>query len=85
VYHQYTIRVKNREKLIEEFRREGIGFGIYYPRGNHQQPIMQKLGYMARLPVTEKLCKEVISIPVHPLVSEEDREKIVKVILSNVR
>ena len=85
VYHQYTIRVKNREKLIEEFRREGIGFGIYYPRGNHQQPIMQKLGFMARLPVTEKLCKEVISIPVHPLVSEEDREKIVKVILSNVR
>jgi len=85
VYHQYTIRVKNREKLIEEFRREGIGFGIYYPRGNHQQPIMQKLGFMARLPVTEKLCKEVISIPVHPLVSEEDREKIAKVILSNVR
>jgi len=85
VYHQYTIRVKNREKLIGEFRREGIGFGIYYPRGNHQQPIMQKLGFMARLPVTEKLCKEVISIPVHPLITEEDREKIAKVILSNVR
>lgn len=80
VYHQYTIRVKNREKLIEEFRREGIGFGIYYPRGNHQQPIIQKLGFSARLPVTEKICKEVISIPVHPLISKEDRERIVNTI-----
>ncbi len=82
VYHQYTIRVKNREAVLDAFKREGIGFGIYYPRGNHQQPIMQKLGYTAKLPVTEKLCEEVISIPVHALLSEEDVEKVAKTILS---
>ncbi len=83
IYHQYTIRVKNREKLIEEFKKEGIGFGIYYPMGNHEQPIMKELGYTTRLPVTERICKEVISIPVHPLITEGDREKIVKVINSH--
>ncbi len=82
VYHQYTIRVKKREKLIEEFKKEGIGFGIYYPLGIHEQPIMKKLGYTINLPTTERLCKEVISIPVHPLITEEDREKIVNVIKS---
>ncbi len=85
IYHQYTIRVHNREKLIELFKKEGIGFGIYYPRGNHEQPIMQELGYTAKLPVTEKLCKEVISIPVHPLITEEDREKIVETIILHAR
>ena len=83
VYHQYTIRVNNRDKLLEAFKKEGIGFGIYYPMGNHQQPIMQKLGYTAKLPVTERLCKEVLSIPVHPLITDEDREKIAKVIKNN--
>ncbi len=85
VYHQYTIRVKNREKLIEKFKKEGIGYGIYYPRGIHKQPIMQKLGFTANLPITDEICKEVISIPVHPLVSEEDREKIVRVIRESAR
>ncbi len=84
VYHQYTIRVKNRDAQVEEFKKEGIGFGIYYPRGNHEQPIMQKLGFTAKLPTTEKLCKEVLSIPVHPLLRREDLEKIVTVIKSSV-
>ncbi len=82
VYHLYTIKVSPqlRKKLIEEFKREGIGFGIYYPRGVHQQPVMKKLGYTAKLPITEKLCKEVISIPVHPLVNRKDRQMIVDTI-----
>ena len=85
VYHQYTIRVKDRDKLIELFKKEGIGFGIYYPRGNHEQPIMQKLGYTAELPITEKLCNEVISIPVHPLITPEDREKIAETIILHAK
>ncbi len=82
IYHQYTIRVKNRDALVEKFKKEGIGFGIYYPMGNHEQPIMKKLGYTANLPVTEELCRDVISIPVHPLLSDEDREKVAEVINS---
>ncbi len=85
VYHQYTIRVKKRDKLIEMFQKEGIGYGIYYPRGIHRQPIMQKLGFTANLPITDEVSSEVISIPVHPLVSNEDRERIVRVIRESVK
>ncbi len=85
VYHQYTIRIKNRDKLVELFKKESIGFGIYYPMGNHEQPIMQKLGYTAKLPVTEKLCKEVISVPVHPLITREDREKVAETIILHAK
>ncbi len=67
------------------FKKEGIGFGIYYPMGNHQQPIMQKLGFATKLAMTERICREVISIPVHPLISSEDREKIVAVIKRNAK
>ncbi len=84
VYHQYTIKVKNRDKLIRAFKDNEIRFGIYYPRGIHQQPVMQKLGFgNVKLPVTEKLTNEVISIPVHPLVSDEDIKHIVEVIKIN--
>ncbi len=84
VYHQYTIRVKNRNALIEKFKKNGIGYGIYYPRGIHEQPIMKELGYNAKLPVTENICREVISIPVHPLITEEDKKTVVKVIKSTI-
>ena len=74
VYHQYTIRIqpKLREKLIERFKKDGIGFGIYYPRGIHEQPVFRRIGYDVKLPVTERLSKEVISLPVHPHISEEN-------------
>ncbi len=80
VYHQYTIKSEKRDRIINAFKKEGIGFGIYYPIAIHQQEIMRKLGYTAKLPVTEKLTKEVLSIPVHPLVREEDIMKVVKTI-----
>jgi dTDP-4-amino-4,6-dideoxygalactose transaminase len=80
VYHQYTIRVKNRDRVVEALKKEDIGFGIYYPIAIHQQEIMKRLGYTAELPVTERLVNEVLSIPVHPLVSEDDVRRVADVI-----
>lgn len=85
VYHQYTVQVPRRNKVIESLRNEGVGFGVYYPRGIHQQPVMQKLGFRAHLPVTERIVKSVLSIPVHPRLSEEDREKVAKALIKAVR
>ncbi len=82
VYHQYTIRTGKRDMVVDALKREGIGFGIYYPIAIHQQEIMKKMGYTAELPVTEMLVKEVLSIPVHPLVSEEDVKRVAEVINS---
>jgi len=79
VYNQYTIRTEDREGLIERLKANGIGYGIYYPIPAHKQPVINS---SAQLPETEKACKEVISLPVHPALSKEDLEKVVEVVKS---
>lgn len=82
VFHQYTLRVKEgrREELIKVLEKSGIGYGIYYPLPLHKQPLYIELGYKDKLPKTEKVSEEVISIPVHPLLKKEDLEFIVSVL-----
>ncbi len=72
VFHQYTIRTKNRDSLAEHLKNKGIGTGIYYPIPIHKQPYYKDLGYSDNLLVTEKASREVLSLPVHPGVTDED-------------
>ena len=79
VYHQYTIRVvEGRDGLAEHLHARGIGTSVYYPLPVHKQVAYQKLGYADQLPVAESACKEVLSLPVHPALSQEDLERIVQ-------
>lgn len=81
VFHQYTIRVKgDRDRMVEQLREQGIGTGIYYPLPVHKQLLYQELGYTERLPVAEAMSQEVLSLPVHPALSQVDLEKIVEVV-----
>jgi dTDP-4-amino-4,6-dideoxygalactose transaminase len=81
VFHQYTIRVRgDRDKIVEQLRERGIGAGIYYPLPVHKQLIYQELGYTDCLPVAEAMSREVLSLPVHPALSQADLEKIVEVV-----
>ncbi len=79
VWHQYTIRVGgDRDDTVRRLTEAGIGTGVFYPVPAHKQIHVQELGYGAlSLPVAEKLSHEVISLPVHPLLSQADLEKIV--------
>jgi dTDP-4-amino-4,6-dideoxygalactose transaminase len=81
VYHQYTIRVTghDRDLFSAEMSKQGIGNGVYYPTPVHLLP---SFSHAFDLPETTRATKEVISIPVHPSLSEEDLEKIVAVINS---
>src|SRR5690606_39025157 len=64
VYHQYTVRHKNRDALSEELRRRGVDSAAIYPLALHQQPFYQKLGYgNERLPVAEEAARHVLSVP----------------------
>lgn len=78
VWHQYTIRISEREKAIERLTSAGIGTGIFYPTPAYQQkPIKDRgLGNIT-LPIVERITKEVLSIPVHPLLSQRELETIV--------
>jgi perosamine synthetase len=81
VFHQYTIRVKgDRDKVVEQLKKQGVGTGIYYPLPVHKQPVYQELGYTDCLPVAEAMSQEVISLPVHPALSQADLERIVAVV-----
>jgi dTDP-4-amino-4,6-dideoxygalactose transaminase len=76
VYHQYTIRVtEDRDGFANALRTEyGVGCGVYYPIPNHRLPSVQR---ELDLPETEKAAAEVLSLPVHPSLSEEDLNRIV--------
>ncbi|MFH1824145.1 MAG: DegT/DnrJ/EryC1/StrS family aminotransferase [Candidatus Firestonebacteria bacterium] len=71
VYHQYTVRVKEREKLQKYLQEKGISTAIHYPCPIHLQEAYQKLGYNVNLPESEKAAKEVLSLPNYPEISEE--------------
>jgi dTDP-4-amino-4,6-dideoxygalactose transaminase len=78
VYHQYTIRVNRRDEFAERLKERGVGTGIYYPIPVHRQKPFVALGYgELRFPVSERLCDEVLSIPVHPSLSEDEVEAVI--------
>jgi perosamine synthetase len=79
VYHQYTIRIvgHDRDAFAAEMTKQGVGNGVYYPVPVHQLP---SYGLTFDLPETTRAGREVLSIPVHPSLSQADLEKVVSVI-----
>jgi dTDP-4-amino-4,6-dideoxygalactose transaminase len=79
VFHQYTIRVPRwqRDALRECLAQHGIGTGIYYPVPVHRQQVYMERGYEETHPESEQAARDVLSLPVHPALSEEDLEAIV--------
>jgi len=66
-WHLYTIRSKDRDDLRERLKSQGISSAVHYPRPLHLQPAMSRFGGKpGDLPVTEKLCAEVLSLPLYP-------------------
>jgi len=78
-YHQYTIKSKNRDALIQNLKKNEIGFGIYYPQPLHFYKHLKKYAHKD-LKNSESLTNEVISLPIHPALTKHDLEKIVEVV-----
>ncbi len=62
--------------MTGELSALGVGHGIYYPIAIHQQELYRGLGYSDRLPNTETATQQVLSLPVHPSLSESDIEEV---------
>lgn len=74
-YHLYWIQVKKRDRFMKKMKDNGIETGIHYI------PIHKMHLYKgSRLPITEKISKNIVSIPIHPNLSESDVDKIIKLI-----
>ena len=85
VYHQYTVRVaRDRDGLRKRLAGRGIGTGVYYPIPLHQQPVYASLGPFPAFPVAEQAAREVLSLPVHPALSDADLAAIVQAVREEV-
>ncbi|MDO5700758.1 MAG: DegT/DnrJ/EryC1/StrS family aminotransferase [Bowdeniella nasicola] len=83
VYHQYTIRVEgtDRDRFVAALKEEyQVGSGVYYPIPNHRLDSLAPYAAGLELPVTEQAASSVVSLPVHPSLSERDLERIVEAV-----
>lgn len=82
VYHQYTIKIENRDEVHKLLQENGIGAMIYYPVPLHLQKLHKDLGYKeGDLPKTEKDTKLVMSLPMFPELTEEEQKTVVDTVI----
>lgn len=81
VWHLYVVRSNNRDALQQRLAQAGIGTLIHYPIPPHLQEAYRDLGYSeGAYPVSERLAREVLSLPIGPHLPKDDVETIVNVI-----
>lgn len=77
VFHQYTVRIpEERDRAAERLRSAGVDVGVFYSIPIHLQPLYRRLGLSPGLPKTEEAAGQVLSLPVHPWLTEQDLDKI---------
>ncbi|RXE56661.1 aminotransferase DegT [Methanoculleus taiwanensis] len=81
VYHQYVVTVPasfplSRDDLMQRLHEEGIGSAVHYPIPIHAQPVYREVAEGCHCPVSERLAASVLSLPVHPLVTDDDLARI---------
>lgn len=77
VYHLYVIRVEDRNDLMAKLAEENIGTAIHYPIPLHLQKAYVHLGYQeGDFPVSERLAKEIVSLPMFPSLTEEQQSRV---------
>ena len=75
---QYSIRVKNRDKVQVKLKEKGIPTAVHYPMPLHLQECFRYLGYKeGDFPIAEKISKEILSLPMNPYLTEEEIEYII--------
>jgi len=86
VYHQYTLRVAQPGEFTRRLADRGVGSNIYYPVPVHRQEPFRALGFAdTRLPVTDRLVDEILSIPVYPALTDEEVDTIIGAVNATAR
>ncbi|HZT23583.1 MAG TPA: DegT/DnrJ/EryC1/StrS family aminotransferase, partial [Verrucomicrobiae bacterium] len=77
VYHMYVIRCERRDDLQKFLKERNIETGIHYPRPNHLQPgVVALFPNTPKLPNTEKVVKEILSLPIHGEMTLEAADRV---------
>lgn len=78
-YAQYSIRLKRRDHVAESLRKNSIPTAIHYPKPLHLQKAFSYLGYRpGDFPVSEAVAEQILSLPMHPFLTEDEMSFIVK-------
>jgi dTDP-4-amino-4,6-dideoxygalactose transaminase len=74
VYHLYVVQTEKRDELVNYLTKNEIGVGIHYPVPIHLQPAYTELFHFSSgmYPISEIIAKKIVSLPVHPALSQED-------------
>ena len=78
VYHQYVIKVKNRDSLMRQLAERGIGTAVHYPAAIHQQAAYKDIETPFPLTNTEKVMTEILSLPMYPGLSADNAGIVAK-------
>ncbi len=82
VFHQYAVRLKGgteRDAVQEELRKRGVNAAVHYPTPIHLQPAAKDWGHgPGDFPHAEKLCREVLCLPVHPFLGDAEVERVIE-------
>lgn len=79
-YHLYVVQVSNREHVMASLAEKGIASGVHYPVPQHQQPALEGLYGVSELslPVTEKLCPRIISLPICGAITDAEVDQVIQ-------
>lgn len=82
IFHQYTVRHPERDRLAEHLKVKGVGSSVHYPVPAHLQPAYRDLAPEGSLPEAERAAREVLSLPVHPFLGDAQIEVVIAAVRS---
>lgn len=82
VYHQYTVLSEQRDAVMKKLADNEIASAIYYPVPLHQQKVFADICKDVKLPVTEQIASQCMSLPIYPELQDEQVDQIIDVIQS---
>lgn len=83
VYHQYTVKIPNRDEVHKMLQESGVGAMLYYPVPLHLQKVHEYLGVgEGSLPITEDNTKVVISLPMFPELTAEEQKTVANTLIN---
>ncbi|MFF5793528.1 DegT/DnrJ/EryC1/StrS family aminotransferase [Paeniglutamicibacter sp. NPDC012692] len=86
VWHLYVIQVEERDRVLAELNKAGIGAGIHYPYPVHLTEAFSDLGYKpGDFPVAERAARRILSLPLYPHITEEQQERVVEALKQALR
>jgi dTDP-4-amino-4,6-dideoxygalactose transaminase len=86
VFHQYTVRVPERDRVQAMLAERGVASTVYYPVSICLQPMYRELGYkQGDLPETDRACASALSLPIYPELNQEQQEHVAESLLQIVR